>query len=86
MPSQVVKEYQRAVIFRLGKIRRGGARGPGLFYVFPFVDEYRIIDLRSITFDVPSQEVGGKVDRTQLKLLDKKLSQNQNLFILVLSR
>jgi len=52
-----VQEYQRAVIFRLGRIKRGGASGPGIFFVIPCIDEYRKVDLRTVTFDVPAQEV-----------------------------
>lgn len=54
---QVVQEYQRAVIFRLGRIVRGGARGPGIFFIIPCIDEYRKVDLRTVTFDVPAQEI-----------------------------
>lgn len=36
-----MKEYERAVIFRLGRLVPGGARGPGLFFVLPCVDNYR---------------------------------------------
>ena len=54
---QVVQQYERAVIFRLGRLLKGGARGPGLFFVIPCIDSYTKIDLRSVTFDVPPQEV-----------------------------
>uniref|UniRef100_A0A1B6ENN2 Band 7 domain-containing protein n=1 Tax=Cuerna arida TaxID=1464854 RepID=A0A1B6ENN2_9HEMI len=52
-----VTEYERAVIFRLGRLRSGGARGPGLFFVLPCTDDYFLVDLRTVTFDVPCQEV-----------------------------
>uniref|UniRef100_A0A1B6K8N3 Band 7 domain-containing protein n=1 Tax=Graphocephala atropunctata TaxID=36148 RepID=A0A1B6K8N3_9HEMI len=52
-----VTEYERAVIFRLGRLRSGGARGPGLFFVLPCTDDYFMVDLRTITFDVPCQEI-----------------------------
>jgi len=52
-----VKEYERAVIFRLGKIKKGGAVGPGLFFVIPCIDDIVIVDLRTVTFDVPPQEI-----------------------------
>ena len=55
--SQVVQEYERAVIFRLGRLRKGGAKGPGIFFVIPCVDNYRKVDLRTVSFDVPPQEV-----------------------------
>ena len=55
--SQVVQEYERAVIFRLGRLLKGGAKGPGIFFVIPCIDSYRKIDLRTVSFDVPPQEV-----------------------------
>ena len=53
------QEYERAVIFRLGRLLSGGARGPGVFFIIPCVDIYEKIDMRTQTFDVPPQEVGG---------------------------
>lgn len=53
---KIVEEYKRAVILRLGRLR-GGARGPGLFFVLPCTDTYIPVDLRIKTFDVPPQEV-----------------------------
>jgi erythrocyte band 7 integral membrane protein len=52
-----VKEYERAVILRLGRILPGGAKGPGLFFILPCIDNYVQVDLRTITFDVPPQEI-----------------------------
>ena len=54
---KVVKEYERAVIFRLGRLLSGGARGPGIFFILPCVDSYSKVDMRTVTFDVPPQEV-----------------------------
>jgi len=54
---KVVTEYERAVIFRLGRLRSGGAKGPGLFFIVPCIDTYRLIDLRMGAFDVPPQEI-----------------------------
>ena len=54
---QVVQEYERAVVFRLGRLRSGGAKGPGLFFIMPCVDSYKKVDLRTVSFDVPPQEV-----------------------------
>ena len=54
---KVVQEYERAVIFRLGRLLAGGARGPGVFFIIPCVDIYEKIDMRTQTFDVPPQEV-----------------------------
>ena len=54
------QEYERAVIFRLGRLLTGGARGPGVFFVIPCVDVYEKIDMRSQTFEIPPQEVKSK--------------------------
>ena len=45
------------MIFRLGKIKKGGAVGPGLFTIIPCIDDIIKVDLRTVTFDVPSQEI-----------------------------
>jgi len=55
-----VQEYERAVIFRLGRIKKGGAVGPGLFFIVPCMDNIVVTDLRTITFDVPPQEILSK--------------------------
>jgi len=52
---KVVQEYERGVIFRLGRLV--GAKGPGLFLIIPIVDRMVKIDLRVVTMDVPAQEV-----------------------------
>lgn len=57
---KVVQEYERAVIFRMGRLRSGGARGPGVFFVLPCIDNYCKVDLRTVSFDVPPQEVLSK--------------------------
>ncbi|KAJ9574039.1 hypothetical protein L9F63_008565, partial [Diploptera punctata] len=57
---KVVQEYERAVIFRLGRLRKGGARGPGIFFILPCIDTYCKVDLRTVSFDVPPQEVLSK--------------------------
>lgn len=85
---KVVSEYERAVIFRMGRLRldryyticfiffnikskkellnkkmrhisyrSGGARGPGVFFVLPCIDNCCIVDMRTVSFDVPPQEV-----------------------------
>jgi regulator of protease activity HflC (stomatin/prohibitin superfamily) len=51
---RIVQEYERGVIFRLGRLQ--GARGPGLFIIIPIVERMVKVDLRTITMDVPSQE------------------------------
>jgi len=55
MAVKIVQEYERGVIFRLGRLI--GAKGPGLFLIIPFVDRMIKTDLRVVTMDVPSQEV-----------------------------
>ena len=52
---KIVNEYERAVIFRLGRVV--GARGPGIFFLLPVVDRMVKVDLRTVTMDVPAQEV-----------------------------
>lgn len=52
---KILKEYERAVVFRLGRLVP--PRGPGLVILIPFVEQMRRIDLRTITMDVPSQDI-----------------------------
>ncbi len=52
---KVVSEYERGVIYRMG--RYVGVKGPGMFYIIPMVDRMFKLDLRTITMDVPSQDV-----------------------------
>ncbi|VDI10337.1 erythrocyte band 7 integral membrane protein [Mytilus galloprovincialis] len=54
---KIVQEYERVVIFRLGRVITGGARGPGLFIVFPCIDEFVKIDLRMVSVNIPPQEI-----------------------------
>lgn len=56
---QIVKEYERAVILRLGRLTDRKAKGPGLFFVLPCIDKVEVVDLRTVTLDVPPQEVSG---------------------------
>ncbi len=51
---KIVQEYERGVIFRLGRLI--GAKGPGLFFIIPIVDRMVKVDLRTVTLDIPSQE------------------------------
>lgn len=51
---KVVQEYERGVIFRLGRLM--GARGPGLFFIIPGAERMRKVDLRIVTLEVPAQE------------------------------
>ena len=52
---KILKEYERAVVFRLG--RMVGARGPGLVYVIPGIEKMVKMDLRTVTMDIPPQDV-----------------------------
>jgi regulator of protease activity HflC (stomatin/prohibitin superfamily) len=51
---KIVQEYERGVIFRLGRLQ--GAKGPGLFLIIPFIDRMVKVDLRVVTLDIPAQE------------------------------
>ncbi|MGQ9666831.1 MAG: slipin family protein [Anaerolineae bacterium] len=51
---RIVQEYERGVIFRLGRLI--GAKGPGLFFIIPFIDRMVKMDLRVVTLDIPAQE------------------------------
>ncbi len=53
---RIVNEYERGVIFRLGRVQ-GTAKGPGLFFLIPIVDRMVKIDLRTVAMNVPPQEV-----------------------------
>jgi len=52
---RILKEYERGVVFRLGRLI--GAKGPGLILLIPIVDKMVKVDLRVLTFDVPAQDV-----------------------------
>ncbi len=52
---RILKEYESGVIFRFGRLR--GAKGPGLFVIIPFVDKMIKVDLRTVTMDVPPQDI-----------------------------
>ncbi len=59
MGFKVLPEYERAVIFRFGRLARGvlGGNGPGVVIIIPFVDDLQRVSLRTIAMDVPSQDV-----------------------------
>ncbi len=52
---KILKEYERGVIFRFGRLR--GAKGPGIILIIPFVDKMTKVDLRTVTMDVPPQDI-----------------------------
>ena len=53
---RIVQEYQRGVVFRLGRVREG-AKGPGLIFLIPIADRMVKVDLRTVSMGVPPQEV-----------------------------
>ena len=55
MAVKIVQEWERGVILRLGRLI--GAKGPGFFLIFPFIDRMIKVDLRIVTMDVPRQDV-----------------------------
>ncbi|XP_032947883.1 podocin isoform X2 [Rhinolophus ferrumequinum] len=73
---KVVQEYERVIIFRLGHLLPGRAKGPGLFFFLPCLDTYHKVDLRLQTLEIPFHEValdsvtciwGIKVEKTEIK-------------------
>jgi regulator of protease activity HflC (stomatin/prohibitin superfamily) len=54
---RIVNEYERGVVFRLGRVDPANVKGPGLRVLIPFIDKMYKVDLRTITMDVPPQEV-----------------------------
>lgn len=52
---RIVREYERGVVFRLGRLLR--AKGPGIFILIPFIDKMIKVDLRTVTMDVPPQDI-----------------------------
>ncbi|XP_024122473.1 erythrocyte band 7 integral membrane protein-like [Oryzias melastigma] len=54
---KIVQEYERAVIFRLGRIVDKKPKGPGIFFVIPWTDSLVKVDLRTVSFDIPPQEI-----------------------------
>ena len=58
---RILNEYERGVIFRLGRVRTVGgkpqAKGPGLIFLIPVIDKLVKVSLRTVTMDVPPQDV-----------------------------
>ena len=44
-------------VARLGRVKKRGASGPGLFFIIPCIDDCKVVDLRTVSFDVPPQEI-----------------------------
>lgn len=64
---RIVNEYERGVVFRLGRVSQGNLKGPGLRLLIPFIDKMIKVDLRTVTHDVPPQEVITK-DNVTIKM------------------
>ena len=62
---KILNEYERAVVFRLGRFV--GVRGPGLIILIPGIEKMRRVDLRTVTMDIPSQDIISK-DNVTLKV------------------
>ncbi|KAM5179600.1 stomatin-like protein 3 isoform 2-T2 [Mantella aurantiaca] len=54
---KIIKEYERAVVFRLGRITSGKPKGPGIIFILPCTDNFIKVDLRVISFAIPPQEI-----------------------------
>uniref|UniRef100_A0A3B4A0Y5 Podocin n=1 Tax=Periophthalmus magnuspinnatus TaxID=409849 RepID=A0A3B4A0Y5_9GOBI len=54
---RIIQEYERAVIFRLGRLIKGRVKGPGLFWIIPWLDEIQTVDLRTVCIDIEPQQV-----------------------------
>uniref|UniRef100_A0A8C3IPP5 NPHS2 stomatin family member, podocin n=1 Tax=Chrysemys picta bellii TaxID=8478 RepID=A0A8C3IPP5_CHRPI len=54
---KIVREYERAIVFRLGRLLPGRPRGPGLFFFLPCLDTYHKVDRRLKTLEIPFHEV-----------------------------
>ena len=80
---KVVQEYERAVIFRLGRLLSGGARGPGVFFVIPCVDVYEQIDMRSQTFEIPPQEVESDLQGLDNVVVDIQILTKDSVTVFV---
>src|SRR4029079_6793811 len=54
---RILREYERGVVFRLGRVLGGGVKGPGLILLIPIVDKMVKVSLRTVVMDVPPQDV-----------------------------
>jgi regulator of protease activity HflC (stomatin/prohibitin superfamily) len=54
---RILREYERGVIFRLGRLINGGVKGPGLIFLIPMIDKMVKVSLRTVVLDVPTQDV-----------------------------
>lgn len=54
---RILREYERAVVFRLGRLLGGGVKGPGLILLIPLIDKMVRVSLRTVVMDVPPQDI-----------------------------
>src|SRR5689334_11437896 len=54
---RILREYERGVVFRLGRVLSGGVKGPGLILLIPIIDRMVKVSLRTVVLDVPPQDV-----------------------------
>jgi regulator of protease activity HflC (stomatin/prohibitin superfamily) len=54
---RILKEYERGVVFRLGRVAASGVKGPGIIILVPFIDKMVKVSLRTVVFDVPPQDI-----------------------------
>jgi regulator of protease activity HflC (stomatin/prohibitin superfamily) len=54
---RIINEYERGVVFRLGRVSQENLKGPGVRLLLPVIDRMQKVDLRTVTYDVPAQEV-----------------------------
>ncbi|HYK55089.1 MAG TPA: slipin family protein [Flavisolibacter sp.] len=54
---RILREYERAVVFRLGRLTEGGEKGPGIIFLIPIIDKMVRVSLRTVVMDVPPQDV-----------------------------
>ena len=54
-PIRIIREYERIVLFRFGRVL--GTRGPGIVFLIPFVDRPVVVDLREFYLEIPTQKV-----------------------------
>lgn len=64
---RILREYERGVIFRLGRVLDGGIKGPGIILLIPFIDKMVKVSLRVVVMDVPPQDVITK-DNVSIKV------------------
>jgi regulator of protease activity HflC (stomatin/prohibitin superfamily) len=54
---RILREYERGVVFRLGRLINGGVKGPGLIFLIPLIDKMVKVSLRTVVLDVPTQDI-----------------------------